>query len=59
MTLRPSAFYGAASVRTSAVRASIWRNVSAARRSAPGFTTPSAGPGPCMGTHAMGDCQRA
>ena len=76
MTLRPSAFYGtaslrlhtlrrarlhlsiltmaaltvailptgAAALRTSAVRASIWRNVSAARRS---------DPGPCMSGSRM------
>lgn len=53
MTLRPSAFYGAASLRTAAVRDALWRNVSAARRGAPG---------PCSsgfdGTHAMGSCQR-
>lgn len=57
MTLRPSAFYGAASVRTAAVRAAIWRNVSDGWRADAGRSTPCSGGG-FDGTHAMGDCQR-
>ena len=58
MTLRPSAFYGAASVRTAAVRAAIWRNVSEGWRAAePGRNEACAGSG-FDGTHAMGGCQR-